>query len=77
MIERDAPGARTSRVSFGWIDALGKRPEHYHRLSRLSVEDTFEGDVLIHPAQVTETDWRPRFDGDSELATATRRKMLE
>ena len=38
IVDRDAPGGRTSRVSFGWINALGKRPEHYHRLSRLGVD---------------------------------------
>ena len=38
LVDRDAPGGRTSRVSFGWINALGKRPEHYHRLSRLGVD---------------------------------------
>ena len=38
VIERDAPGSRCSKVSFGWINALGKRPEHYHRFSRLGVE---------------------------------------
>ena len=36
-----------------------------------------QGDVLIHPAQVTETGWSPLFDGDFELATDTRRKMLD
>lgn len=38
LVDRDAPGGRTSRVSFGWINALGKRPDHYHRLSRLGVD---------------------------------------
>ena len=38
LVERGAPGGRTSKVSFGWINALGKRPDHYHRFSRLSVE---------------------------------------
>ena len=36
-----------------------------------------QGDVLIHPAQVTEEDWTPLFDGDPELATATRRQLLD
>ena len=36
-----------------------------------------QGDVLIHPAQITETDWTPLFDNDAEPAIATRRKMLD
>ena len=36
-----------------------------------------QGDVLIHPAQVTEDSWCPRFDEDFELATETRRKILD
>ena len=38
MIDRESPGSRTSKVSFGWINALGKRPKHYHRFSRLSMD---------------------------------------
>ena len=38
LIDRDAPGSRTSKVSFAWINALGKRPEHYHHFSRLGVD---------------------------------------
>lgn len=38
LIDRDAPGSRTSKVSFAWINALGKRPRHYHHFSRLSVD---------------------------------------
>ena len=38
LIDRDAPGSRTSKVSFAWINALGKRPQHYHHFSRLSVD---------------------------------------
>ena len=36
-----------------------------------------EGDVLIHPAQVTEETWNSRFDTDFETGTATRIKLLE
>ena len=36
-----------------------------------------QGDVLIHPAQVTEEDWNSRFDVDWDTATATRRKLLD
>ena len=36
-----------------------------------------QGDVLVHPAQVTEDDWNCHFDFDWPMATDTRRKMLE
>ena len=36
-----------------------------------------QGDVLIHPAQVTEEGWTPLFDGDPETAIATRRRLLD
>ncbi len=36
-----------------------------------------QGDVLIHPAQITEPSWTPLFDGDAETAEATRRAMLD
>lgn len=38
LIERDSPGVGVSGASFGYINAAQKRPEHYHRLSRLGVE---------------------------------------
>ena len=36
-----------------------------------------QGDVLIHPAQITEPSWTPLFDGDAETAEATRRTLLD
>ena len=36
-----------------------------------------QGDVLIHPAQVTQEDWCPMFDADCVTATLTRRKILD
>ena len=36
-----------------------------------------QGDVLVHPAQVTHDDWNAIFDGDWDTATRTRRKLLE
>ena len=36
-----------------------------------------QGDVLIHPAQVTEDDWNCHFDYDWPLSTETRRKVLD
>jgi glyoxylase-like metal-dependent hydrolase (beta-lactamase superfamily II) len=35
-----------------------------------------QGDVLVHPAQVTEDDWNCHFDFDWPLSTETRRQML-
>lgn len=36
-----------------------------------------QGDVLIHPAQVTHEDWNAIFDGDWDVATQTRKKLLD
>ena len=36
-----------------------------------------QGDVLIHPAQVTHEDWNALFDADWDVATQTRRKLLD
>ena len=36
-----------------------------------------QGDVLIHPAQVTEPDWNSRFDVDFDTAAATRHSLLD
>ncbi len=47
LVERDSPGSRVSKASFGYINAVGKRPEHYHQFSRLGVEaySTLEGEL--------------------------------
>ena len=36
-----------------------------------------QGDVIIHPAQITEEDWNSRFDVNWDLATETRTKLLD
>jgi glyoxylase-like metal-dependent hydrolase (beta-lactamase superfamily II) len=36
-----------------------------------------QGDVLVHPAQVTEPHWNCRFDMDWEMATSTRQRLLD
>ena len=36
-----------------------------------------QGDVLIHPAQVTEPQWNCHFDMDWETATHTRQRLLD
>ena len=38
IIERDRVGGGTSGVSTAYVNAVLKRPEHYHRFSRLGVE---------------------------------------
>lgn len=40
-------------------------------------EVLIQGDLFIHPAQVTNPEWSPLFDGDPETATATRRRILD
>lgn len=35
------------------------------------------GDVVIHPAQVSETEWSAMFDMDRQLSSQTRRQILE
>jgi hypothetical protein len=35
------------------------------------------GDVAIHPAQVTETDWSALFDMDQQLAAQVRRQVFD
>ena len=38
VIERGRPGGGTSGTSTAYVNAVLKRPEHYHRFSRLGVE---------------------------------------
>lgn len=35
------------------------------------------GDVMVHPAQVTEPDWNISFDHDGETASETRRRLTD
>ena len=56
----------------------GHTPGHMSILvSSEGEEALIQGDVLVHPAQVTEADWNCRFDYDWPLSTETRKKMLE
>jgi glyoxylase-like metal-dependent hydrolase (beta-lactamase superfamily II) len=60
------------------IHTPGHTPGHMSvMVSSSGQRALIQGDVLIHPAQVTETGWSPLFDGDFELATDTRRKLLD
>ncbi len=55
----------------------GHTPGHMSILvSSQGEEALIQGDVLVHPAQVTEDDWNCHFDFDWPLSTETRRKML-
>jgi glycine/D-amino acid oxidase-like deaminating enzyme len=38
LLERGHPGRYTTAASFGLINAARKRPEHYHRFSRMAVD---------------------------------------
>jgi glyoxylase-like metal-dependent hydrolase (beta-lactamase superfamily II) len=50
----------------------GHTPGHMSVLVSSQGQQTLiQGDVFIHPAQVTEEDWSPLFDGDFAVATAT------
>ena len=47
VVERGRPGGGTSGTSTAYVNAVLKRPEHYHRFSRLGVEayDQLEEDL--------------------------------
>ena len=56
----------------------GHTPGHMSVLVSSQGESALiQGDVLVHPAQVTEDDWNCHFDFDWPLSTKTRRKMLD
>ena len=56
----------------------GHTPGHMSVLVRSQGEAALiQGDVLVHPAQVTEDDWNCIFDYDWPLSTETRRRMLD
>ena len=56
----------------------GHTPGHMSVLvSSQRVQALLQGDVLVHPAQVTEDDWNCHFDYDWPPSTETRRKMLD
>ena len=56
----------------------GHTPGHMSILVTSQGEEALiQGDVLVHPAQVTEDDWNCHFDFDWPVSTETRRKMLD
>ena len=59
------------------IHTPGHTPGHMSVLVRSQGEEALiQGDVLVHPAQVTEDEWNCHFDHDWPVATETRKKML-
>ena len=65
-----APGVRA-------LHTPGHTPGHMSILvSSHGEEALIQGDVLVHPAQVTEDGWNCHFDFDWPVATETRRKLL-
>ncbi len=55
----------------------GHTPGHMSIMVASQGEEVLiQGDVLVHPAQVTEDDWNCHFDFDWPVATETRRKIL-
>ena len=60
------------------VHTPGHTPGHMSILVTSQGQQAFiEGDVLVHPAQVTEEDWNCHFDYDWPLSTETRKKMLD
>ena len=59
------------------IHTPGHTPGHMSALVASNDEEAMiQGDVIIHPAQVTEDGWNCRFDVDWPLSETTRRAML-
>ena len=60
------------------VHTPGHTPGHMSVVVSTSDREVLiQGDVFIHPAQVTNPDWSPTFDGDPEQSAATRRRVLE
>ena len=60
------------------VHTPGHTPGHMSVMVSSQDERAYiQGDVLIHPAQVTEEHWTPLFDGDPALATQTRHQLLD
>lgn len=56
----------------------GHTPGHMSVLvSSAGERAVIQGDVLVHPSQVTNEEWNCKFDVDHPVATATRKKLLD
>jgi glyoxylase-like metal-dependent hydrolase (beta-lactamase superfamily II) len=62
-----------------WLEPTpGHTPGHVSvRLSSGGQDAVITGDLLHHPIQMAEPDWRTPFDSDGEAATKTRRAFCE
>ena len=55
----------------------GHTPGHICvRISSGGQQALILGDVVVHPAQVTEAEWQFAFDMDPEVAVTTRKRIL-
>ncbi|MGD1957132.1 MAG: NAD(P)/FAD-dependent oxidoreductase [Sphingomonadales bacterium] len=71
IIEKDAPAARATGKSFGWINASwAKQPRHYHSLSQLGVSGwaVLEEELGIPVVHGGSLEW---FDGKARMAALT------
>ena len=60
------------------VHTPGHTPGHMSVVVSTSDREVLiQGDVFIHPAQVTKPDWSPVFDGNSDESADTRRRILE
>ncbi len=60
------------------IHTPGHTPGHMSvMVSSQGQRALIQGDVFIHPAQITENGWSPLFDEDAAAATFTREKVLD
>ncbi len=60
------------------IHTPGHTPGHMSILvSSQGEQALIEGDVFVHPAQITEDEWNCHFDYDRPLSNKTRRAMLQ
>lgn len=71
-------GERALTAELTLLPTPGHTPGHQSLLIASAGERAvILGDVAHHPAQVEESGWSPSFDGDGELAAATRRRMMD
>ena len=76
LIDAAQPGQGTSAVSFAWLNALRKRPRHYHDLNRRSIDmwDGFArrlgGDIGL--TWGGELNWAATESGATEIVERTK-----
>ena len=59
------------------IHTPGHTPGHMSLMvTSLGQSALIQGDAFVHPSQITNEDWNSLFDTDSDMATDTRRKLL-